>query len=224
MFEDLKLLPENWSKAFSSRTFRNQFFLTFLAFIAIGAHDFYFLRIWQARQGIQINDLILNQMPPIDFSVPIFIVEYTTLILVLLLTIPHPDRFVKGLQMFGLVTLTRTMTIYFIPLEPPRDMILLNDPMATFFLHTKDTVVTKDLFFSGHIAALSLLALIVENKYAKKWATVAIILVGIMIMWQHVHYSMDVFCAPVMSFICYRVVLYFHRETRYGLELSHEHW
>jgi hypothetical protein len=101
-------------------------------------------------------------------------------------------------------------------------MILLDDPFAAFFLHSKNTFVTKDLFFSGHISTLSLLILISTNKYVKAWALAATIIVGSLILWQHVHYTLDVVLAPVAAFICYKIVLFIHRETRYGLELEQQ--
>ena len=213
-------ISEAWSKALSSRSFRNQFFLTLLVFAGSCMHNFHYLRAWQDRQGTQINDIVLNQLPPHNFSLEIFLLEYCTLLTVFVFTISHPDRLVKGLQMFALVILARTMCIYFIPLEPPREMILLDDPMAAFFLHSKDTFVTKDLFFSGHISALALLMLISVNRYVKAWAFVATVLVSILILWQHVHYSLDVVFAPLASYVCYKVVLFVHREGRYGLELQ----
>lgn len=121
--------------------------------------------------------------------------------------------------MFILVLFARTVTIYFVPLEPPHNMILLSDPVASFFLHSSQVFVTKDLFFSGHVSALTLLFLIVTNRYVKAYAFVAMIGVGIMIMWQHVHYSMDVMFAPIVSYGSYKLVSYLHRETKYGLEL-----
>jgi hypothetical protein len=211
-----------WSAALSSRSFRNQFFLTLLVFAGIAMHNFHYLRVWQTREGVQINDAVLNQLPPHDFSLEIFLVEYCTMLLITIITVQHPERFVTGLQMFALLILFRTISIYFFPLEPPRDMILLDDPFATFFLHSKDTYVTKDLFFSGHISTLSLLILISTNKYVKAWALAATIIVGSLILWQHVHYTLDVVLAPVAAFICYKIVLFIHRETRYGLELEQQ--
>ena len=218
-------MPDTWSSALRSRGFRNQLFLTLLIFAAVCMHNFHYLRVWQAREGVQINDLVLNQLPPHDFSLEIFLLEYCTMLIVIVVTIQLPDRFVKGLQMFTLIMFARTMCIYFFPLEPPKDMIRLDDPFAAFFLHSKDTFVTKDLFFSGHISALSLLMLISVNKYIKAWALFATVVVGTLILWQHVHYSLDVVFAPVASFICYKVILFIHRESRYGLELqSQEQW
>jgi membrane-associated phospholipid phosphatase len=96
--------------------------------------------------------------------------------------------------------------------------------MANLFLHTSDVFVSKDLFFSGHVAALVLLMLLVVDKYAKAWIFLCTIMVGIMIMWQHVHYSSDVIFAPLASYIAYKFVLYIHRETQYGLETSNSNF
>jgi hypothetical protein len=220
MLTDLKYIPEVWSTAWRSRSFRNQFALSLLLLIGVGMHQFHCLRVWQARPGIQINDLVLNMLPPHDFSIPIFILEYSTLLLVFVSLLSIPDRLVKGFQMFSLALFARTVSVFLIPLEQPSDMIPLNDPMANLLLHTEEIFVSKDLFFSGHVLAITLLMLIAVNKYLKAYAMVAAIIVGILIMWQHVHYSMDVIFAPLVSFTAYKLVLYIHRETRYGLELS----
>jgi hypothetical protein len=220
MLTDLKYIPEAWSTAWRSRSFRNQFALSLLLLIGVGMHQFHYLRIWQSRPGIQINDMVLNLLPPHDFSIPIFIFEYSTLFLVFVSVLSIPDRMVKGFQMFSLMLFARTVSVYLIPLEQPVDMVALNDPMANLLLHTKEVFVSKDLFFSGHIGAISLLMLVTMNKYIKTYALVAAIIVGILIMWQHVHYSMDVMFAPLVSYTSYKFILYIHRETRYGLELS----
>jgi hypothetical protein len=220
MLAELKYIAEVWSKAWSSRSFRNQLVLTLLFFIGVCMHQFHYLREWQARPGIQINDMILNLLRPYDFSIPIFVLEYSTLFMVFLSLFPAPDRMVKGFQMFALALLARTMSVYLIPLEQPQDMIALNDPMANLFLHTKEVFVSKDLFFSGHVLAITLLMLIATNKYLKAYALISAVVVGVLIMWQHVHYSMDVLFAPLVSYTCYKFVLYIHRETRYGLELD----
>jgi len=222
MSGEAKTISDAWGTALKSRGFRNQLFLTLLVFAAVCMHNFHYLRVWQAREGVQINDAILNQLPPHDFSLEIFLLEYCTMLLVIIITLHHPERFVTGLQMFALIMFARTMCIYFFPLEPPKDMIRLDDPFAAFFLHSKDTFVTKDLFFSGHVSALSLLMLISVNKYVKAWTLLATIVVGSMILCQHVHYSLDVIFAPIISFLCYKVILFIHRESRYGIEMQNQ--
>lgn len=181
---------------------------------------FYCLRNWQERQGAQLNDFLLNQLPPMNLSAPIFFFEYSSLILVIIVILPYPERLVKALQAFILITLARTLTIYFIPLEPPRDMIPLMDPFANFFLHSRTVFVTKDLFFSGHIATLSLVIFASPNKYVKIYGAIAMMLVGIFLLFQHVHYTLDLLFAPIISFVFYKLVLFAHQQSRYGLELQ----
>ncbi|MCX6199174.1 MAG: phosphatase PAP2-related protein [Bacteroidetes bacterium] len=220
MTHELHRIPQAWSRAWDSKAFRNQFALSVLFFIGVSLHQFHFLRLWQLRPGIQVNDLILNFLPPHDFSMFIFFFEYSTMLMVFIFLLPLPERLIKGIQMFALILFARTATIYLFPLEPPRDMIFLNDPMATFFLHTKDIVVTKDLFFSGHVSALALLFLLTTDKWLKKYAAIAAVLVSSMIMCQHVHYSMDVLFGALVSYTAYKLVFYFHTQTKYGLELK----
>ena len=135
MLKELKYIPSNWRKVSGSRNFRNQFFITMLVFVLVCLHDFYYLRVFQTRPGFQVNDIILNHLPPLDFSLPIFIIEYSTLLTVFIFLLVYPDRLLKGFQMASIVLLARTMSIYLIALEPPKDMILLYDPIALFFLH-----------------------------------------------------------------------------------------
>lgn len=224
MFSELKYIPEAWRNVRGSKSFRNQLIFSLLVFVIANLHNFHCLRIWQQRPGMQINDMVLNLMPPVNFSLPIFFFEYSAMLLAIAFILVHPDRFVKGLQMFALVVFARTASIYLVALEPPKDMVPLWDPMANFFLHTPSVFVSKDLFFSGHVAALVLLMLLVENKYAKGWIFISTIAVGTMIMWQHVHYSTDVMFAPLASYVAYKFIIYIHRETQYGLETSNSNF
>ncbi len=220
MFNELKQIPVAWSRVWASRSFRNQFIISVLIFVAVALHNFHFLRLWQDRPGILVNDLVLNHLPPIDFSWIIFALEYSTLLLVFVFILPYPERLVKGIQIFALVFIARTMCIYLFPLEPPKDMVFLYDPVAELLLHTRDSVVTKDLFFSGHVSALSALMLISAKVWVRRWAGMATVVVGCLIMWQHVHYSMDVAFAPIVSYVSYKFIHYIHRQTKYGLELQ----
>jgi hypothetical protein len=220
MLHELKYIPTAWKNVRGSKSFRNQLIFAVLLFVLAHLHNFYCLRLWQGRPGIQINDFVLNMMPPMDFSLLIFCVEYSAILLGAAFVLVYPAQFVKGLQMFALMILARTISIYLVALEPPKDMVALYDPVANLFLHTRETFVTKDLFFSGHIGALAIVMFITINKYVKAYIMVATIIVGILLMWQHVHYSSDVLFAPLASYVAYRFVNYIHRETHYGLEVE----
>jgi PAP2 superfamily C-terminal len=225
VFNELTYIPAAWARMLANRNFRNQFFISILIFVLVGMHDLHYLRLWQSRPGYQINDIILNHLHPYNFSLPIFILEYITLLLVVVFLLVYPERFVQGLQMASMVVLARTMSVYFIALEPPKDMVALNDPFANFFLHTKDIFVTKDLFFSGHISILALVCLVATHKYVKVFAITATVLVAAMLLCQHVHYSLDIFCAPFVAFASYKFVQFIHREAKLETQLSRqENW
>lgn len=220
MFRELTQIPEVWQKAWSNKAFKRHLVLSVLAFAAASFYNFHCLREWQSRPGMQLDDLVSRYLHPYDFSAAIFMLEYSTLAVVLIFIMAHPDRLVKGLQALALVMLARTMAIYFVPLEPPRDMIFLQDPVAAFFLHTPDVAITKDLFFSGHISIITILFLCSANKYVKWYAFICTVAVAILIVWQHVHYTMDVLAAPIVSYSCYRMVDWMHTQSKYGVELQ----
>lgn len=209
---ELKNIPEAWRKAIASKAYINQLLLSVLALVLVASHNFHYLQVWQERSGVQLNDYVLNYLQPIDFSLWIFLIEYSTLLLVFVFILPFPDRLMKGIQMFAVVTFLRTICVYFVALEPPQGMIHLIDPCANFFLHSDGVFVTKDLFFSGHIAAITLLMLVTTNKYVKVWTLFATVVISIMLLTQHVHYTFDVLFAPIVSFMSYKVVLFVHSQ------------
>lgn len=215
-----KDLTNVWQSAWQSKSFMLHFAATMILFGLIGAQSFHFMREWQLRPGQVINDRVLDLMSPRDFSIPIFLLEYSSMALVIVYTLLYPYRFMRGVQMFTIVTFARTVSIYFVPLEPPIGMVALNDPVASFFLHTGDVFVTKDLFFSGHVAALSLFYFISPNKHIKQYVALCGLTVAILIMWQHVHYSLDVLAAPVVSYLTYAFVERLHAQTRLGIEFT----
>ena len=222
LLKELAKIPQVWSNAWASSRFRNHLALTVMAFIASSLYNFHYLKVWESRPGVVVNDIILNYLPPLDFSLPIFLLEYTSLLLVFTFLLTVPERLVKGLQAYALVLFFRTVAIYLVVLEPPKDMILLYDPVANLFLHSNDVFVTKDLFFSGHVSGLALFFFVAPNRYVKMYVGMAMVLVSIFIVWQHVHYTLDVVFAPIATYAAYRLVYWLDPATRtkYGTEFQ----
>ena len=99
--------------------------------------------------------------------------------------------------------------MYITPLDVPRGLINLQDPVV-FMLGTGQPI-TKDLFFSGHTATMSILFLTARNKILKRILFVGIILIVIMIFLQKAHYTLDLLAAPFVAVGSYRMILYMNR-------------
>lgn len=215
MKEVLRRTQNAWGAAWGNKIFKWQFIFTILFFVSSSKFNFYCLNQWEFRSGERLNDFVLNMLPPTDFSNIIFFFTYFTIISAIVSAIPYPGLFVRGLQAYSLLLIARVVSIYYFPLEPPADMVLLVDPVGGFFLN-QEVTVTKDLFFSGHTATLTMMLLLGQNKYVKAFAAVALVIVPLLLLWQHVHYTADVVVAPVVAFLCLKAVDWANRNSQYG--------
>jgi hypothetical protein len=122
----------------------------------------------------------------------------------------RPKALLVALQSYALVVAARMVAMYFMPLDPPPGLIRLKDPFVQLF--DMRVVLTKDLFFSGHIATLFLLFLTAEHRVLRLGFFLATVVVGVGLVWQHVHYTIDVLTAPFVTYGCYRFVLMTRRD------------
>lgn len=155
--------------------------------------------IIQPKKGIIMEDIVLNAMTPVNFSVPIFIILYLSLIHTVYKSIWNPDVVIIGMTTYCAVNLIRMGTMYAFTLEPPPGMILLVDPIATWLVYP-DSGFAKDLFFSGHVSSMVAIVLVETNKKAKFIKILGTIAVGIFLAWQHVHYTLDLVVAPFVTY------------------------
>jgi len=97
----------------------------------------------------------------------------------------------------------RIVVMYLVPLEPPVDCIPLRDELLR---HTTygDKVLTKDLFFSGHTASAVLLFHLVQDKWKSRFFLLMSVVIGAMVIIQHVHYTIDVIAAYFFAHLAYR--------------------
>jgi membrane-associated phospholipid phosphatase len=163
-----------------------------------------FLQFIEKRNGAVLPDPLLNIFSPIDLTWLTFSLIYLSIIVFLISIIKEPDKLLIAMQAYGLMVIFRTIAMYLVPLEPPETMLLLNDPFVQLF--GKGEILTKDLFFSGHTATLFLLFLLTEKKTLKFIFLISTFIVGISVLLQHVHYSIDVFVAPFVAYSSYRII------------------
>ena len=109
--------------------------------------------------------------------------------------------FITALMAFSLLLIVRIITISATRLLAPVGLVTLKDPICDLMYGSK--CITRDLFFSGHTATLCILYLCSFKKTDKYYILFAIMCVAILLLIQHVHYTVDVVCAPFFAFGCF---------------------
>jgi len=190
-----------WSEAWASSLFRKKVIFGILLFPSILLILPTFFSKIEARQGIVLNDWLLKRIPSMDFSVIIFILVWSTSLLILVRCIQKPAIFLMTIYFLIIITLLRIITISIIPLDPPNGLIILTDPITSLSYGGSSVFITKDLFFSGHTANLFMFYLCLQKKRDKLFALSTSLLVGLLVLVQHVHYSIDVIGAIVFTYL-----------------------
>jgi membrane-associated phospholipid phosphatase len=187
-----------WKSNWQSSDYRKKLIagLILISFILLALPFFY--QAIEQRNGISFNDYLLSWLPAYDLSIYIFTVIWSMTLLTFSRFKQDPNIFLTFLWGFILINLSRFVSIGLIPLNAPADLIPIHDPISNHFYGPK--FITKDLFFSGHTAAMFLMFLCLKKRTDKILALLATIIIGIAVLLQHVHYTMDVVMAPVITY------------------------
>ncbi|MGB4725346.1 MAG: phosphatase PAP2-related protein [Sediminibacterium sp.] len=201
----MALLTEtiSWSKAWQERRFRNKTIIALLLVAIILTLLPTFFAFIEKREGMVLQDYVLDAIPAIDVSIPTFVIIWSTVLLVFFRIYQNPRLFLVIAYGFILMCLARVLTISILPLNPPAGLIVLKDPIANIAYGGNGIFITKDLFYSGHTGNMFLFFLCLERKWDKIFALTASFLVGILVMIQHIHYSIDVIAAFIFTYFIY---------------------
>jgi hypothetical protein len=192
-----------WKLAWGNTVFRKKVYTGFLLTVVIFTCLPFFFQYIQQRPGIVLNDWVLNAIPSHNVSALIFICIWSTLLLTLIRAYKDPGFFLLMLYSYSIVCIFRYITMSLVPLETPKGLIPLIDPLSNLFYGKK--FITKDLFFSGHTSTLFLMHLCFQHRRDKYFSLATTILVGALVLVQHVHYTIDVLAAPIFTFIAYKI-------------------
>ena len=143
--------------------------------------------------GTQLTDPLHKILPPaVDLSNIIFFLTYSSVFIVILdVIIRSPLQLLRLGFAIAIMKFLRSFTMVFFPLEPPEGIIALKDPIVNF-LTPNHIVALRDLFFSGHCATMMILFYIAVHPMVKSWMRIMIFVVPFLILWQRVHYTIDV--------------------------------
>jgi len=202
----------NWSSFLQYRSNVVRFVLL-AAFTLLLLYSFAQFMVWnETRSAPVLNDFILNYITPIDLSKYISTLTLIPIFAGQVYLFRLPEKAVEVLYATIFICLFRTMTLYLFPLDPPITIISLTDPVIEELFYAGNRL-NKDLFFSGHTANLVLIGLLLENKILKTILFIFAVIVGAMLMMQHVHYSVDVFFAPPFAWFSYKLSLWATKST-----------
>lgn len=211
----------SWKASFQNQKFKIWFFcVIILLLIFLISVPWYFQTIIEPKPGVQLNDFVLNLLPPADHSTIIFTLIYTTIGISLIQLAQKPNQLLMTLSAYCLMNYIRVLTLWLFTLEPPVGIIPLTDPILEKLFYG-NTIILKDLFFSGHVATLTILALMEQNKVWKiaKWAVTVV--VGLLLMHQRVHYAIDVVAGVIVSIGMVKLVSKFMSHFTTNLKQSH---
>lgn len=155
----------------------------------------------EQRPGFAFDDPFLNLFDAINLTWLIFLFLYFSVCLAIFFLIQEPKELVFAFLAYSLLLAFRIFCMFLLPLDPPKGIILLKDPIIEYF--GTEITLTKDLFFSGHTSLMVLLFLLVNNKWAKAFLLGATFVVGFGVLLQKAHYTVDVVVAVFAAFCSY---------------------
>ena len=197
------ILNYTWNAALKSKTYRTKLLLGLaLVAITLAFYPLFFDYIEQ-RNGVVLNDFFLQKLPSKNMSIPVFSIIWSMAALTLFRAINSPRIALIITWCFLLIIISRIVSINLWHLNPPINLIPLVDPISNTFYGGK--FITKDLFYSGHTATQFLMFLCLEKKIDKILTLTSTFLIGILVMVQHVHYTVDVVTAPLFAYLCFRL-------------------
>jgi hypothetical protein len=154
-----------------------------------------------AGTAVKVPDLILDRLPPVDLS---FFFTYGYMALIVGMFLCPLFRRVRMLHVvaiqFSILLTLRSLFMIFTHVGTPAGAVTVHFPGIFSKLYFEN-----DMFFSGH-AALPFLGFYLFKQSPLRYVfLVGSIVMGIVVLAMHVHYSVDVFGAFFMTYCSYQM-------------------
>ena len=199
-------IKEIWSNAWHSDVRRRQLITGFSLLLIVLFIMPVFFRFIEKRKGVVLHDWLLNLVPPHNVSGLIFSIMWGMALFVLYRAVYKPEIVINYCWTLLFVSIMRFISISLVPLAPPVGFIQIHDPITGIFYG--EASITKDLFFSGHTATIAIMVLCLQKRTDKIIALIALISVACLLLIQHIHYSIDILCAPLVVYTVNRLRIY----------------
>lgn len=171
--------------------------------VALLAYTQFLTRIEQ-RQGVAFLDPLHVLFAPVDLTWVTFSMVYGAVLGAGIVLLREPLALLWAMQAYTMHALLRMTMMWALPLDPPITMIPLIDPVVSA-VTSGGAPLTRDLFYSGHVGTLVVLSMVVPQRWARRTLALLTALVGIAVILQHVHYTVDVLVAPFVATMAARI-------------------
>lgn len=152
-------------------------------------------------QGTPVDDVILNNLPAVDIDSLIIFGSLLLTFVIVILSSAKPKYLNFGLKSVALFIIIRSFFISLTHLGASPEQLQFDPSNIGYWLYNVLYNTRGDYFFSGHTGIPVLMALIFWPE--KKWRYIFLassIFSGAMVLLAHIHYSIDVFAAPFMTY------------------------
>ena len=194
---------DNWRGAWRNRFFRDQLLFSLIGLLLALVLMRLFLAYVESRSGIGLPDPLLSLFAPVELKWITYSFIYSAIILGLVSLAPHPFSLLLVVRATFVLVLLRITFLFLLPLDPPPGCIPIVDPFIRIPAISPTT--SRDLFFSWHIALIALFALSARFRDMKIIFSSAALVVSILFLLQHAHYTIDVVAAPCFAYVAHGV-------------------
>jgi hypothetical protein len=199
----MSAFTDRWRDAWRHHAYRSQLIWS-LAALPVGL---LLLRLYldavEGRAGAVLDDPFLRCLSAVDLKWITQSLTYSGLLLGIVSLCFHPYALLLVVRASVVMTAFRIICLFLLPLDPPAGVVPLVDPLIQLpFAHP---TLTRDLFFSWQTAFMALFVFAVEGKDLKIIFVTCAFLVSILLLIQHVHYTIDVVAAPCFAYVAWGI-------------------
>jgi len=225
MRRQIKLIAQNWHDSMHDKGFRERLVVAIIGIVIMSFCTHFFFDFNETHKGgLVMNDWVLKELPAENVSMPITVFMLSVLVLFIIRAVPNPPMLVTALIAYSILLIFRIITIAVTHFQAPPELITLHDPVSDLVYGSKS--ITRDLFFSGHIATISLVYLCLAKKTDKHYLLFVAFSVAMLLLLQHIHYTIDIICAPFFalgSLWLSKKMAHFRNIKIHSLQDSHAH-
>jgi len=171
-----------------------------------------FAASYAMRRSTQfVGDFFLEHLPIVNLNFIIIEGAFCVILFTALLLLMKPSHIIFAIKAIALFIMTRAFMISVTHLGVYPGTIV---PDPGFFDGIYSALnLQAGYFFSGHTGLPILMALIFWNERIWRYVFLAIATIfGASVLFAHVHYSIDVFAAPFMTYSIFKLAQYLFQE------------